>query len=300
MAQNRASITELLSPDLRDVHFEVGNEYPREYPLILNVMDMEWNPITDQQVAGLGQMPQKPEGMQYTLDEIIMGGTKTYTAIPYGLAVEITYEAWRDELYGAFKEMVACLARAGRNREEVSAFAVLNNAFSTSYTGFTASESLCSTSHTSLINTTQANRPSVDIGFSLTGVQAGMKHFQDMTDERGFPMRIKPSRVLVTSNDMYAAREIFGSNQKPYTQDNELNALIQDDLFYMVCHYITTSTYWFLMAGPGQHDLNYFWRDRPQSDMFDDPYTKNAIFWAYQRHTIGQYASWRGVYGSTG
>jgi hypothetical protein len=266
----------------------------------MNVQDMEWNPITDQQVSGLGTMPSKPEGTQFTLDEVIMGGTKTYTANPYGLAVEITFEAWRDELYGVFKEMVSCLSEAGRNREEVSAHSVLNNAFSTSYTGFTASEALCSTSHTALNGDTQANRPSVDIGFSITGLQAGMKAFQDMENERGLKLRMKPSMVMVTSADMYTAREILGSTNKPYTTDNEINALIEDDLFYMVDHYITTSTYWFLMAAKGKHDLNFFWRDRPKPDMFDDPWTMNGIFTTYQRHTEGAYASWRGIYGSTG
>ncbi len=302
MAHMRASITELLAPDLRKVYVEKGTEYPREYPMVLNVSDMEWNPITDQQVSGLGTMPGKPEGTQFNLDQVIMGGTKTYTAQPYGLAVEITYEAWKDELYGVFKEMVSCLAEAGRNREEVSAFAVLNNAFSTTYDGFTSGESLCSTSHTSLdtSQTAQGNRPSVDIGFSLTGIQAGMKHFQDLKNDRGLPTRIKPTRLLITSNDMYAAREILGSQYKPYTSDNEINALVEDDLSYMVGHYITTDTYWFLLAAPGKHDLNFFWRDRPQSDMFDNPWTKDAVFTAYQRHTIGAYASWKGVYGSTG
>lgn len=301
MAHTRASITELLAPDLRKVYVEKGSEYPREYPVWCNVADMNWNPMTDQQVAGLGQMPQKREGQQFSLDEMKMGGTKTYEAIPYGLAVEITFEAWRDELYGVFKEIVSCLAEAGRHREEVSAHAVLNNAFSTSYTGFNSGEALCSTSHSILGgSTTIANRPTVDIGFSLTGLQAGMKHFKDMVNERGFPIRIKPSMAMITSNDMYIAREIMGSDKKPYTQDNEVNAILEDQLTYMVSSYIDTQNYWFLMAKPGQHDLNFFWRERPITDMFDDPWTMNGVFTSYQRHTISSFASWRGIYGSTG
>lgn len=300
MAHLRASISELLSPSLRKVHFDNGDKYPREYEMVMNVQDMPWNPITDQQVSGLGTMPTKPEGTQFTQDEVIMGGTKTYTATPYGLAVEITYEAWQDELYTVFEQMVTCLAEAGRNREEVSAWSVLNNAFSTSYTGFTSGEALCSTSHTALNGDTDANRPSVDVGLSITGLQAGMQAFQDMTNERGLPLRMKPSMLCVTSADMYTAREILGSTKMPYTADNEINALIEDDLYYMVCHYITTSTYWFLLGAKGKHDLNFFWRNRPSTSMFDDPWTQNGVFATYQRHTDGAFASWRGTYGSTG
>lgn len=300
MAQTRASITELLAPGLRKVHMERGDRYPREYEMVFNVQEMEWNPVTDQQVSGLGTMPSKAEGAQFTTDEVIMGGTKTYTCQSWGMAVEITYEAWKDELYGVFEEMVACIADAGRNREEVSAFDALNNAFSTSYTGFTSGKSLCSTTQTALNGDTWANRPSVDIGLSITGIQAGMKAFQDLTDERGLPLRLKPSNLLITSADMYTAREILGSPQKPYTFDNEINALIKDDLFYMVCHYINTSTYWFLLAAKGSHDLNFFFKERPSSHMFDDPWTLNAVFAAFQRHTVGAWGSPRGVYGSTG
>lgn len=299
MTTTRGQISELLAPDLREVYIETGKERPKEYPLVFNVQNMEWNPISDYQVSGLGTMPTKAEGAQFDFDNILTGGTKTYTATPYGLAVEITWEAWRDELYGVMQEMVKCLARAGRNREEVSAWSVLNNAFSTSYTGFTASESLCSTSHTGLDGATRANRPSPDIGFSITGLQNAITRFEDMTDERGLPRMMAPTRVIISSANKFIAREILGSSSKPYTSDNEINALIDEDLSFMVSHYLTTSTYWFLLANKGEHDLNFFWRDEPIFDMFDDPHTKNAIATAYQRHTQG-YGSYRGVDGSTG
>lgn len=299
MAISRGSISALLAPDLRDVYFETGKERPKEYPLVFNVDNMEWNPISDYQVSGLGTMPEKPEGTQFRLDELITGGTKTYTAVPYGMAVEITWEAWRDELYGVMQEMVRCMARAGRNREEVAAWSVLNNAFSTSYAGFTASKSLCSTSQTKLNGSTWANRPSVDIGFSVTGIQNSITRFENMTDERGLPRLMAPSMAVISPNNKFIAREIFGSAGKPYTADNEINALIDEDLAFMVCHYLTTNTYWFLAAGKGQHDLNFFWRDHTIFDMFDDPFSKNAIATTYQRHVSG-YGSPYGVDGSTG
>jgi len=295
----RGAISELLAPDLREVYIETGKERPREYPLVANMQDMEYNPVSDFQVSGLGSMPEKPEGTQFTFDEIINGGTKTYTATPYGLAVEITWEAWRDELYGVMQEMVRCLARAGRNREEVAFWSILNNAFSTSYVGFTAAESLCSTAHTGLDSESRANRPSPDIGFSITGIQNAITRFENQTDERNLPRLMAPTMAIITASNKFVAREIFGSSGKPYTAQNEINALVDDDLSFMVAHYITTSTYWFLLAGKGIHDINFLWRDKPIFDMFDDPPTKNAVATAYQRHTQG-YGSWRGIDGSTG
>lgn len=290
----------LLDPGLRRVFMEVGKERPLEHPEVFEVWDMDWNPMTDRQITGLGTMPTKDEGDSFALDEPILGGTKSYEASPHGLAYECTWEAWRDELYGVFRELSAELARAGRNRQEVDAFHALNNAFSTSFTGFTASESLCSTAHVGLDGESRANRPSPDIGFSQTGMQNSILRFEDMEDERGLPRLMAPVMALITPTNKFIAREILGSAGKPYTADNEINALIDEDLRWMVAHYITTSTYWFLLAAKGVHDLSFGWRDRPIFDMFDDPWTKNAVATAYQRHTRGQWATWRGVDGSTG
>lgn len=299
MTMTRESITELNAPDLREVYFDTGKERPKEYPLVFNVMDMEWNPISDFQVSGLGTMPTKDEGAQFTFDDIISGGTKTYTAVAYGLAVEVTWEGWRDELYGVMAEMVRCLARAGRNREEVAAWAVLNNSFSDTYAGFDASDSLCNTAHDRLNGSTTGNRPSTDVGYSITGIQASITRFEDLVDERGLPRMMAPVMSIITSANKFVAREIWGSAQKPYGAQNEINALVDEDMSYLVCHYITTSTYWWNVAAKGVHDLNVFWRDYPMFDMFDDPLSKNAIATAYQRHVSG-YGAWPGVDGSTG
>lgn len=299
MPTNTGAIAELLAPDLRKVYVDTGKERPLEFPSYFNVTEMEWNPLTDQQVSGLGTLPGKDEGEQFTMDDILMGSTKTYTASPFGMAVEITWEAWRDELYGVMREMVRELNRASRNRQEVDAWSVLNNSFSTSYTGFTASESLCSTAHTGLDGTSRANRPNPDVSFSQTGLQNAITRFENMTDERNLPRLMTPSMIIIAPENKFVAREILGSPQKAYTSDNEVNALIEEDLRWMVCHYITTSTYWWLSASQGQHDVNFLWRDHPIFDMFDDPWTKNAIATVYQRHTKG-FATWRGIDGSTG
>ena len=299
MPITRGAFSALVAPDLRRVYMETGKDRPLEYPSVFNVEDMDWNPVTDRQISGLGTMPAKLEGTEFTRDQPIIGGSKAYTATPYGLAVEITWEMWRDELYGVMRELVAGLKRAAVNRQEVEAWSNFNNAFSTSYVGFTASESLCSTGHTGLDGTSRANRPAVDIGFSVTGLQNAITRFETLTDERNLPRLLAPTLAILAPANKFVAREILGSGHKPYTADNEINALIGEDLSWMVCHYLTTSTYWFLTAAKGVHDLQYLWRDRPIFDSFDEPLSKNALFTSYQRFASG-WGSWRGTDGSTG
>lgn len=298
MPIGRGSFSPLLAPDLRQVYIDTGKERPLEYPLVFRVEEMEWNPVKDQQISGLGTLPPKDEAAQFSLDEPILGGQVSYLAAPFGLAVEVTWEMWRDELYGVMREFAAELARASRNRQEIDAWSPLNSAFDNTVTGFDG-VSLCNTAHPGLDGNTRSNRPSPDIGFSITGIQGAILRFESMTDERNLPRLMAPVMAIISSVNKFAAREILGSSGKPYTADNELNALIEDDLSWMVSHYLTNTKNWFLMAAKGTHDLQFLWRDHPIFDSFDDPWTKNAVFTTYQRHTKG-FGSYRGVDGSTG
>lgn len=91
MALAKASYSQLLGPEMRRVYVETGAERPLEYEMVFNVDTMGWNPQTDRNISGLGTMPTKNEGAAFALDEPINGNAKTYTAEPFGLAVEIPY-----------------------------------------------------------------------------------------------------------------------------------------------------------------------------------------------------------------
>jgi len=298
MPMGRGAFSALLTPELRSIYEETGKERPLEYPVVFNVEEMDWNPQTDRQISGLGTMPAKNEGEQFALDERTLGGTKTYEATPFGLAVEVTWEMWRDDLYGPMREFAAGLSRASRNRQEVTAWSVLNNAFNAAFTGFTAGESLCSTAHTGIDGVVRANRPNPDLGLSVAGLQASLTRFENLTDERGLPMLLQPSTLLIGPQNKFVARQILGSYGAAGNV-NEINPLIEEDLNWAVCHYFTDADQWFLCASKQGHDLNFLWRDRPVFGSFDDPWTKNAIFTSYQRHTSG-FGAWRGVDGSSG
>ena len=294
----RGGFAPLLAPDLRRVYLETGKERPLEYPLLFNIDSMEWNPVKDQQIAGLGTMPAKPEGVQFSLDEPVVGSSIEYTAAPFGLAFEVTWEMWRDDLYAVMREMAAELARSARNRQEVEAWSIINNGFDNAFPGFDAL-SLFHIAHTGIREGNQANRPTPDIQLSITGIQNMVTRFENMVDGRGLPRLMAPVLIGISPNNKFVAREILGSSGKPYTADNEINALIEEDLSWMVIHYLTTTTTWFGAAAKGIHDLNFLWRDRPLFDAFDDPWTKNAVFTSYQRFAKG-FGSYRGLDGSTG
>jgi hypothetical protein len=298
MPIGRGQFASLLKPDLWRVYVETGREKPLEYPQFFNVDDMPWNPVDDRQISGLGTLQSMNEGDQFTLDDPILGGTVQYEAEIFGLAAEITFPMWKDDQYGVMREIIAELARSSRNKQEVEAWSVLNNAFDNSFPGFDGL-SLCNTAHTLLDTSagTVANRPSPDVGLSTLAIQNALIRFENMVDERNLPRLLTPTMALVSPTNKFLAREVLGSAGKPFTMDNEQNALLHDDLSWMVVHYFTNATQWILAAAQGVHDLQFLWRDRPIFDVFDDPWTKNAVATVWQRHTKG-FGAWRGIDGS--
>lgn len=296
----RSTFAPVIAPNLRRLYLETGKRRPMEYDKLLNVVEMQWNPETDQQMTGLGTMPSKPEGTNFLRDSPLLGSSNAFLAVPYGLAVEFTFEFWQDELYTVAQRLAAELAVASNTRQEVQAASVYNNAFSTSFPGFTAAEALCSTSHALIDGSgTVANRPDPDIQLSQTALQSSLTTFENMEDERGHKRLLTPTTLTIPPALKFTAREILGSMGKTGTADNEINAVVDDDLMVYVYHYLTSATAWFLQAAKDGHDLQFRWRTRPIFDAFDDPNSKNAILTSYQRHTEG-WSSYRGFYGSTG
>lgn len=294
----RGGFNSLLKTELAGVYMGTYKERPLEYPFFFNVADMETNPEKYQQVSGLGAALQMGEGDTFPIDEAVLGGTKSYEVANYGQAIEITYRLWRDEKYGVMRDLVAELARGMRNRQEVSAWGQLMSAFDNNFPGFDG-VSLCNTAHPAYApgGVSIANRPANDVGFGITALQNAVIRFEDQVNDRGLPMLLSPVRVLLSTANRFLAREILGSGGKPFAGNNEINALVQDDLSYQVVHYFTTKSAWFVAAAKGVHDLNFKWRDRPMFDGFDDPWTKNAIFTGFMAFDTG-FASFRGLDGS--
>lgn len=143
-----------------------------------------------------------------------------------------------------------------------------------------------------------ANKPTVDVDFSATAYQAALDHFKTMVDERGRPVVMSPSLLIIDPSFEWAAKEILESEYKPYTANNEINVLRSDGkMDYLLSRYLTDSDSWFVLSD--EHDLNFFWRVKPETGEADDFLTGDALYKIYSRYAKG-FTEWRGVYGSSG
>lgn len=301
MAIRSGPFSDLLAPGLRKIFFDKYAELPTEYDKIANV-SAENNRayLDDYNMAGFGQWSSKPEGDATTYNEATPGNTVRYTFAPWGLGYRITREMADDDLYGVMgSRMSNKLAFSGRQTVENRFATLINDAFSGStYTGFD-SLALCHTAHVLLKGGTYANKPSTDVTLSITALQAGVNAFDNCVTEENLKMNIRARMLLVSPEWKWVAREILKSEYKPYTANNEINPLGEEDLQYMVYHYCSSTDDWHLTAAPGMHDVNFIWRKRMEFHNGDDFDSGDAKFRGYMRFIPG-FGDWRGWYGSSG
>ena len=302
MATNSALFTPLYAPGLRKIIFDGYTEMPTEYDKFLNVSSVDKRQyLDDYKMGGFGTVPTKPEGTSIVYDDPIPGTTVRYTWTPYGKGFRVTHEAMVDELYGPMRRMAKALGRSFRNQVEVIGASVLNNAFNTAYVGFDAGKALCSTTHALLRGGTARNHPTTAIDFGVTALQDALIDFEKMLDESSMPISYRAKYLVIPPETWPQAREVLGSQFKPYTSDNEINTLSAEGLTIVVSHYLTDAAAdcWFLLADKSDHDLQLFHREKFTTDASDDFDTGDGKMKGYMRLGVG-YGDWRGVWGSPG
>ena len=298
MTVTRAQFQILLEPKLRNIWNQSWPPRPLEYARFTNITSSKKAQETDFKMTGLGLMVNKPEGTNVTYGDPIPGSTVVYTHTVNGLGYKITDEMIRHELYGQMSKMETSLMRSAVDRQETDAANILNNGFSTAVAGFASGESLFSTSHARLDGgTAQANRPSTDVSLGVTALQNSVIQFHLWKDDRGRPFLSVPRLLIIHPNDLMTARELLGSQYKPGVGNNEINALMEDGLTFMVSHYVTDSNAFYVIGD--NHDLNYIWDLRPTIEM-DEEFDAGIVKRKLQQGYSSGFGEWRGTYATSG
>lgn len=298
MTMFRGGFAKTISPLYRKVLFNTFKEREVEGSKIVNMNTAPARAyIDDFQVAGFGTLMEKAEGGPYAIQDAKEGGSKRYNWTTYGLGFRVTEEMWEDDLYALFgSKMTAALGRSVRNNFELVAHSPFNNAFSTSYSGFTSGEALCGT-HTTIRGGSLTNTPTTQADFDLLSFQAALEHFHSLTDESGLPVVYIPKRVIHSIGDHWTVQQILKSDKLPGTNQNDINAVANEGISAHLSHYLDDPDAWFVQCD--MHDINYFDRVKPTFRSGDDLNTGDAVFMVRRRNGAG-WGDWRGVYGSSG
>lgn len=316
MPMTRPQYAQSLAPGIKHnfVEFLDLLQKEREYDKVFNIENTTKAFEDEVQYAGTGPMPEKTEGETVSYTQLIQGGTKRYIPLAYAQAARTSWELIEDELYGIIKQAPKALARGARFTEEMVPWNVFNNGFSGYVT--TDGVSLFNNAHPLLggsnaTNTgpglsniissagTYPNRPAVDADLSYTALTQMSFQFEYMVDSLGLPIHMKPKMLLITPFNKFVARELLGSPGKPGTADNDINALLGEDLTYKVIHYFTSASAWFAVADKMNHQLKFIWRKQIDTDYDDDFDTRSMKMMSYMRFAAGA-THWIGTWGSNG
>jgi hypothetical protein len=305
------SYAQEVAPGLRKVFFSSLQGIAREFKQIFNLIPEDpghgagRNYFEDLRVASIGTIGVKGQGVPITYDVPIEDTKVRYTPSSFGGGYRVTKEMQEDDLYGMVEKLTTDLTWAAYHQIEVQAFRPLNRAFVTtgSGTGFGAtgfnSEALVSTSHALVRGGTQANRAATDLDLGVTAIEQLRDLLEGNVNESGMPMPLDASILLIPYQLKWLAREITETELKPFSGNNEVNPLGGEGLRYMMVHYLSSPSMWFLISPKSQHDINIWMRSQPSFQMGDDFDTGDAKAKIEFRMASG-HGDYRGITGSTG
>jgi hypothetical protein len=255
--------------------------------------------------TGLPIAQNKGEGVDITSYDPIEGGTQRLSHTVYAIGFEVSEEAWEDDLYAgrgsAIRDGSNGMADSLAERVEVECHAPLQQANWATYTVLPDSTAWIATSHnpvTGGLGAAQANRPSVDVDFSVTSFRAALTTFRKYTNDQGLriPNYTWPTQLIIPPDTEWDAKEILQSTYRPDTVARVEN-VTKNEVSILVDPYITDTDQWLLRAP--KHHLYMLWRWRPRMDNFDDRRARVAVFVGYERF-VCRPVHWLGWYGSSG
>ena len=250
--------------------------------------------------SGFANASVKPEGSSVNYDTAQESFTARYTHETLALAFSITEEAIEDNLYDRLaSRYTKALARSMANAKQVKAANVLNNAFSSSFTGGDGVE-LCSDAHP-IVAGTFKNELSTAADLNETSLEQALIDIAAMTDERGLKIAAKGVKMIIPSALQFTAERLMKSQGRTGTADNDINAVGSMGMIpqgYVVNHYLTDTDAFFIKTDV-PNGLKMFVRAPIKTAMEGDFETGNVRYKARERYSFG-FSDPRGIFGSPG
>ena len=300
MAISRSQLVKELEPGLNALF---GLEYDRYENQHAEIFDTESSDRAFEEevmLSGFGSAQVKPEGSGVNYDDATESFTARYTHETIALAFAITEEAVEDNLYDKISSRYTkALARSMANAKQVKAANVLNNGFSSSYTGGDGKE-LFATDH-STTGGDQKNELSTAADLNETSLEQALIDIAGMKDDRGMKVALNGSKMIIPVNLQFTAERLMKSNQRVGTSDNDTNAVKSMGMIpqgYVVNNYLTDTDAWFIKTD-APNGMKHFQRAPISTKMEGDFETGNVRYKSRERYSFG-WSDWRGIFGSPG
>ena len=301
MAISRSQLAKELEPGLNALFGLEYDKYDKEHLDIFDVESSDRAFEEEVMLAGFGNAETKPEGSGVNYDTAQEAWTARYNHETIALAFAITEEAVEDNLYDKLAgRYTKALARSMNNAKQIKGANVLNNGFSSSYTGGDGKE-LLATDHPTVTGGDFKNELTTAADLNETSLEQALVDLADMIDERGLKVAVKATKMLIPSELVFVAERLLQSQLRTGTGDNDINAVRSSGMVpggYVVNHYLTDSDAWFLKTD-APNGLKVFERSPLKTSMEGDFDTGNMRYKARERYSFG-WSDPRGIFGSPG
>jgi hypothetical protein len=301
MAISRAQLLKELLPGLNALFGLEYARYGEEHKEIYETETSERSFEEETKLSGFSAAPVKNEGSAISYDNAQEAWTARYNHETIAQGFSLTEEAIEDNLYDSLSSRYTkALARSMAYTKQVKAAAVLNNGFSSSYTGGDG-VALFSSQHPLVSGGTNSNIPTTPADLNETSLEAAVIQIAAWTDERGLLIAAKPRKLIIPSALQFVATRLLETSLRVGTTDNDINALKNNGSIpegYAINHFLTDTNAWFLTTDV-PNGMKHFVRVPMATGMDGDFDTGNVRYKARERYSFG-WSDPLGMYGSQG
>ena len=301
MAISRAQMLKELLPGLNALFGMEYKRYGEEHKEIFESESSDRSFEEEVKLSGFSAAPVKGEGEAINYDTAQEAFTSRYSHETIALGFSITEEAIEDNLYDSLSSRYTkALARAMSYTKQVKAANVLNNAFSSSYTGGDG-VSLINTAHPLVSGGTNSNRPTTAADLNETSLENAVINIASWTDERDLLIAAKPKKLIIPPALQFVATRLLETEGRLGTADNDISAVVSNGVVpqgYAINHFLTDTDAWFLTTDC-PNGMKMFTRVPLSTKMEGDFDTGNVRYKARERYSFG-WSDPLGVYGSPG
>lgn len=294
------NFAKLLEPGLRKIFFETYKELPEQFSKIYNVNTSKKAKETDYGLGAFGDWVERGDELDtVAYAKISAGQERTYTHKAFTKGFIIGRELYDDEQYGQMKKMAKALARAGRAKVEKDAMQPLIKGFDafTIYDG----KPLFSAEH-DLVDSEATGKNLIEGLLTEANLKLAMQCMRETVDEAGNLIQLTPDTLIVPPALEHVAKAIINSTQVSGSNNNDVNTL-KGAMKIQVMDYLGkaaggSDTAWFIQDST-RHELNFFWRVKPEFKATEEFDNFTAKYRGYMRYSYGV-SDWRGLVGSKG
>ena len=301
MAISRAQLAKELEPGLNALFGMEYSRYENEHAEIFETEASDRAFEEEVLIVGFGNARDKSEGQGVAYDQASEGFTARYTHETVALAFALTEESVEDNLYDRLgARYTKALARSMAHTKQVKAANVLNNAFSSSFTGGDG-KSLVATDHPLAGGGTFSNRPSAFADLNETSLENALISISTFVDDRNMILALQGTKLVVPPQLQFVADRLLETPGRVETADNDINAIRNMGLLpqgYAVNHFLTdTDAFYVLTDCPD--GFKHFERSPIATSMEGDFNTGNVRYKARERYSFG-FSNPRAVFASQG